>query len=131
MKNDGGQVNDLPSTDSKNAAHERASNFVQAILDSLDSCSADEEESFDIMGADAPVKLLPSQSVILRTVETRWQKMGVGTILRGTLAAGRTVATATLLWRQRAAGPQLLICSSASRVCLVSVVAVDVKEIDF
>ena len=117
-----GQSECVPSSDSKAAALERASKFVQDVLDSLDGCGTDENDASssttDAIATGAPLNLLPSQSAVVRTVEDRWQRTGMGSILRGTVAAGKTVTTATLLWLHRAAGPQLLICSSASTVRL-------------
>jgi len=75
---------------------------------------------------DEPLSLLPSQRTVVRRVEQRWRwqrqsskTSAVGSILRGTVASGKTIVTATLLWRRRTSGPQLLVCSSARMVRLI------------
>ena len=52
----------------------------------------------------------------INMIEDRWQRSGIGSVLHGPRASGKTIVACCLLHRNRSKGPQLLVCSSASLV---------------
>jgi hypothetical protein len=62
------------------------------------------------------LSLSDSEKVAVGTIEDLWSRLHAGAVLRGSVASGKTITTCSLLWRKRLAGPQLVICSSASMV---------------
>lgn len=58
------------------------------------------------------VSLTSWQQETMEFLEKKWgNSNGPGTILAGPRASGKTVAVCALLWKRRANGPQLLLCS--------------------
>lgn len=70
--------------------------------------------------AVASIELLDNQLEILQYIERIWEEEKhsylSGSIIAGPVGCGKTIATATLLWRRRELGPQLLLSPTASMI---------------
>ena len=60
--------------------------------------------------------LLPHQAKGVGFMEDVWKKGNVGCLLSGAGSSGKTFATCSVLWKNRANGPQLVVCSPDSLV---------------
>ena len=59
------------------------------------------------------------QMKTLQMIEDRWQRIGIGSVVHGPRSSGKAIVACSLLHRNRSHGPQLLVCSSASVVCIM------------
>jgi hypothetical protein len=62
------------------------------------------------------VSLSTAQAKTMDSIEDYWTRLEAGAVLSGPFAAGKTIVACTILWKHRASGPQLLVCSPASMV---------------
>jgi hypothetical protein len=63
------------------------------------------------------LRLSSGQKEAIEFVEELWErKHSPGAILSGTAVSGKTIATCSILWKQRSNGPQLLLCPPARLV---------------
>lgn len=67
------------------------------------------------------LKLSNSQLDVVDAIEEWWDHFGVGTVIQGTQACGKTILACSLLWRSRSHGLQVVICSASSIVSLACV----------
>jgi HSA len=102
-------------------AFERASKHVDSLLQTINEESA--SPIARTTGKAVPethgFRLSLEQTEIINTIEDRWQRIRAGAVLKGPVASGKTIATCSLLWRNKAFGPQLLVCTSASMVSVL------------
>jgi hypothetical protein len=71
------------------------------------------------------VSLSTSQTKSIDSIEDYWTRIEAGAILSGPFASGKTIVACALLWKHRSSGPQLLVCSPASMVCVYDVESVE------
>jgi hypothetical protein len=65
------------------------------------------------------IKLTPKQKEMIDFVDKVWSgKPCTSAMILGPTISGKTFATATIIWKQRTKGPQLLICPSRSMVSI-------------
>jgi len=130
-KGDGGDPGD------KAKALQQATTFVDETLKALDDTGSGSSSKKGVSKSSSKsdssgISLLDDQKTVVKAVEDRWQRVRVGSILRGAVASGKTIATCALLWRNRSTGPQLLLCSSACMVrFLLSCVVIHTVAISF
>jgi hypothetical protein len=63
------------------------------------------------------LRLSSGQKDAIEFVEELWEREhSPGAILSGTAVSGKTIATCSILWKQRSYGPQLLVCPPARLV---------------
>jgi hypothetical protein len=99
---------------------ERVSSHIDHIAKTTTTytCTVDEKRKL-VEEALNTNEIQPSngQLKIIHTIEDRWERVGVGSVLHGPRSSGKTIVACSVLHRNRSHGPQLLICSAASLVC--------------
>ena len=74
------------------------------------------KEKPKVLGSEG-LRLSSGQKDAIEFVEELWErKHSPGAILSGTAISGKTIATCSILWKQRSNGPQLLVCPPARLV---------------
>jgi hypothetical protein len=77
------------------------------------SAKSERPKVFDSEG----LRLSSGQKDAIEFVEELWEREhSPGAILSGTAVSGKTIATCSILWKQRSNGPQLLVCPPARLV---------------
>jgi HSA len=94
----------------------RASNRVDSVMHLLANQANDAKKVLDGTEELSGIHLSTVQKEAVEVIEDRWHRIGIGAVLHGSLASGKTVAACALLCRHRRNGPQLLVCSFSNIV---------------
>ncbi|GAX13843.1 hypothetical protein FisN_5Lh264 [Fistulifera solaris] len=92
----------------KNDMHEK----ISSLFESVQTTTWKEEQDFD-EGQQYGLQMSEKQSATILRIESRWDKLNVGSVLHGSRCSGKTILVCSLLWRRRDLGPQLLLCPAS------------------
>jgi HSA len=104
------------ATAEKDEMFVRASNHVDRVMRLLANEAHDAKKFLDKTEEMNGIQLSMEQKGAMEIIEDRWNRIGIGAVLHGSLASGKTFAACALLCRNRKHGPQLLVCSSSNMV---------------
>ena len=96
---------------------QRVSSHIDNVLTLTSEQEVDANEITTATEDNCDIQPTMEQIKILQMIEYRWQKhIGIGTVLHGPRASGKTILACSAMYRNRSHGPQLLLCSSESVV---------------
>jgi primosomal protein N' len=109
-------------TNKKLGSFERINNAVEGLLEPPQKTVRKSSKRKSDTGRKADAEdatLTASQLEAIDFIEKKWgNSHRPGAILTGPKSSGKTTALSSLLWKHRAKGPQLLVCSPARVVSL-------------